>query len=234
VQFVVLAAALVVAQAGTVALAVHDGQSEQVIARRGEAGWVAAEMRRCVSAGGPQTVTAGALQVDAPRLVMRAAPEWPSLEAAILSTFDQREREHRLTSSNLSDVAPTIDWVYAHADAGATVYYFEVSRRIPDPGTAPEDDPKGTLRIAASGWLRGDDSGRLASIGSKGELRWEQDDVAPATPRPDLRPLGVIRDGRARVWVMHGQTGAAARYTLYDVSPDAISTRAAVQAAVCR
>jgi hypothetical protein len=228
---VAVVASVALAQSPPVVVTVHDGRGEHLIARRSATGWVAAG--QCSPAGDTLTVSAGAVPVDTPRRVLADGAEWRPLEAAILSVFDQRQREHRLTSSNVAGTGPTIDWVYAQSDGGATFYYFEVSRRIPDPGTAPEEDPKGTLRVAISGWLHAGASGGLRPIGSKSELRWEQDGTGPETPRPDLRPLGVIRYREQRIWVMHSQIGTRGRYTLYDVGPETVDRLFDVAAEIC-
>jgi hypothetical protein len=163
--------------------------------------------------------TAGALQGDGVRVVGRGAGEWAQIEPLVNRLFAERERELRVAGSNVERSPIVIDVVYTTARADpAAVYYFEASKRVPDNAADVDpDDPRGTLRVGVTGWLRrsGD---QLLSSGTKGELHWDQlDERAPVTPRPDLTPLGVVRQGPQIVWVMKSQEGTVPWFTLYEV-----------------
>jgi hypothetical protein len=111
-----------------------------------------------------------------------------------------------------------VDWIYAAEYGDRRMYYFEASRRVASPVDLDHDtDPPGTLRIAVAGFLH-DQRERLVPLGTKSELRWEQDGLPAGPKRPDLTPLGVLTRGAQAIWVMKGQSGTSVWFTLYDVS----------------
>jgi hypothetical protein len=85
------------------------------------------------------------------------------------------------------------------------------------PDIDDDTDPPGTVRIAVAGFLH-DAAGRLTPLGTKSELRWEQDGLPAGPSRPDLTPLAVVIHDARSIWVMKGQSGASVWFTLYDVS----------------
>jgi hypothetical protein len=125
----------------------------------------------------------------------------------------------------------TVDSAYAAGSGVALAYYFEASKRIPDAGNTPPEDPKGVVRISVSGWLRAADSG-LRPGGTKSELLWAQEND-PATRLPALVPLGVVRQGDERVWVMKGRVGTRDTFTLYALRGSLVRTLFTVDAADC-
>jgi hypothetical protein len=223
--------AVAAAQAADLIVSVDDGTRRQPLARQAGGQWTPlVEAIQCDRPEAVRAIVAEGATVETPRRVTAAAPEWTLVERAIARVFEQRERDHRLEPRHLASSPMVVDWVYATADADSqspSFYYFEASKRIPDPGTAPDDDPKGTLRVAVSGWLRAGATEGVTAQGSKSELGWEQDQApeeraAADQRRADLLPLGVLAIGAQRVWVMHGQAGRIAWFTLYDVGSSGV------------
>ena len=175
----------------------------------------------------------GEIRLAAMRAVMPASQEWLRLAPTIIEVFERRERGERL-SDRTSDAPRAVDWIYVTGNAGRRTYYFEASRRVSSvsPDVDHDTDPPGTVRIAVAGFLH-DDQGRLTPLGTKSELRWEQDGL-PAGPRqPDLLPLGVAVHGERLVWVMRGQSGSSRWFTLYDVSTAGTRTLLTARAERC-
>ncbi|HEX5111125.1 MAG TPA: hypothetical protein VFV95_21885 [Vicinamibacterales bacterium] len=172
-----------------------------------------------------------AMDVDSLRRMSAASPEWQAVAAAIGPLFDQRAGRQGVSSSSLARVPMTIDSVFAASGYGAaTAYYFEASKRIPDAGGTPTEDPKGVLRIAVTGWLRASGE-RIVPSGTKSELAWIPDDES-SSARPMLLPLGVLRQGSERVWVMSERLGSIDRFTLYSQGTS-VRTLLTVNAAQC-
>jgi hypothetical protein len=151
--------------------------------------------------------------------------------SAAAPLFDLRARDHGVSPSTLARVPMTMDVLYGATRRGeAPVYYFETSKRVPDAGNTPEEDPKGIVRIAVSGWLR-DAGGSLVPAGAKGELHWEPADAPVAGP--GLMPLAVLRHEDEAIWVMAGRMGVRHTFTLYSVGTSAIRTLFSIDAAAC-
>jgi hypothetical protein len=128
-----------------------------------------------------------------------------------------------------------LDWVFLSDARGGPVYYFETSRRIPSPPVDPDTadtDPPGTLRIAVSGFARIDAKG-ATPLGTKGELRWEEDGLPRGPVRPDLRPLGIVLTATDVVWVMEGRTPAASTVSLFGVGARATALVSATRIGRC-
>ena len=204
-----------------------DGAPPQPVARLDGGRWVrAADTLRCAPAGTvDRLVATGGARAGVPRSIAADAPERQALEPAIVGVFDRRQREHDLAAAHLAGLPMDIDWIYASgATDGADIYYFEASRRVPDPGTAPDEDPRGTLRVAVSGWLHraGD---RVTVLGSRSELRWEQDPTeGPPVRRRDLVPLGAAAHDAQSIWVMKGAAGDLAWVSAYQVGESGVVT----------
>jgi hypothetical protein len=164
---------------------------------------------------------------------MPASQEWLRLAPTIIELFERREREQRL-SDRASDGPRAVDWIYASQINGRRMYYYEASRRVSSasPDVDQDTDPPGTVRIAVAGFLH-DDQGRLIPLGTKSELRWEQDGLPAGPRRPDLMPLAIAGHGERSVWVMKGQSGTSRWFTLYDVSPQGIRTLFTARGARC-
>jgi hypothetical protein len=175
----------------------------------------------------------GEIRLSAIRAVMPASQEWLRLAPTIGELFERREREQRL-SDRASDGPRAVDWIYASEIDGRRMYYYEASRRVSSvsPDVDHDTDPPGTVRIAVAGFLH-DDRGRLIPLGTKSELRWEQDGLPAGPRRPDLMPLGVVVQGDRSVWVMDGQSGTSRWLTLYDVSSAGIRTLLSARADRC-
>ena len=172
-----------------------------------------------------------AMDVDTLRRVTEASPEWPAIVAAIGPLFDRRAARQGVASASLARVAMTVDGVFGASGPGAPrTYYFEASKRIPDAGGTPTEDPKGILRVAVTGWLRASGD-RVVPAGTKSELAWIPDDESSAA-RPALVPLGVLRQGAERVWVMNERLGSIDRFTLYSLGAN-VRTLLTVNAAAC-
>jgi hypothetical protein len=158
------------------------------------------------------------MQLSEVRAVAPGSPEWLRLAPTIVELFERREREQRL-SDKASDAPRGVDWIYASERTDSRTYYFEASRRVASasPDVDDDTDPPGTVRIAVAGFLH-DSAGRLTPLGTKSELRWEQDGLPAGASRPDLTPLGMVVHDARSIWVMKGQSGTSAWFTLYDVS----------------
>jgi len=219
-------------------LSVDDGVRTRAIARVMDGRWVADGT--CVPAG-PNDGRASqerlradaAIQLSEVRAVVPGSPEWLQLVPTIVQLFEQREREQRL-SDRASDAPRGVDWIYAGERTGSRMYYFEASRRVASasPDVDDDTDPPGTVRIAVAGFLH-DAAGRLTPLGSKSELRWEQDGLPAGANRPDLTPLGIVVHNERSIWVMKGRSGASVWFTLYDVSAGGTRTLLTTRTARC-
>jgi hypothetical protein len=219
------------AQSSDLVLSVDDGTRVRPIARLVNSEWVSAAP--CTSGDAPSTpagvgerlVASRGLVAKAVRAVAPGAPEWLRLAPAIEQAFDRREREERLTSDRTARAPRAIDWIYAFEGGAERIYYFEASRRVPNASddVDADTDPPGTIRVAVAGFLR-DGRGGPVSIGTKSELRWEQDGRPAGPGRPDLTPLGVVSYGDRSVWVMKGQSGPSSWFSLYEVGAEAPRT----------
>jgi len=174
----------------------------------------------------------GELRQSSLRAVMSGSQEWLRLAPTIVEQFERREREQRL--SGTSDAPRAIDWIYATEAGGQRMYYFEASRRVSSVSADVDHDtdPPGTVRIAVAGFLH-DAEGRLTPLGTKSELRWEQDGLPAGPSRPDLAPLGVVAYRGRSIWVMRGQSGSNRWFTLYDVSAEGTRTLLTTRAPSC-
>jgi hypothetical protein len=211
------------AQSNDGVLSVDAGGRLTPIARVVDGAWISDV--KCVPADSPTgAVQSGTLRIGGDirqltlRAVMPASQEWLRLAPTIIDLFERREREQRL-SDRTNDAPRAIDWMFVTEDGGRRMYYFEASRRVSSvsPDVDHDTDPPGTVRIAVAGFLH-DDQGRLTPIGTKSELRWEQDGLPAGPSRPDLVPLGVVSHRGRSIWVMKGRSGANGWFTLYDVS----------------
>jgi hypothetical protein len=171
------------------------------------------------------------LGIDGLRRLSPDAPELKALSRPVASLFERRSQAHGVSQSMLARVPMTIDFAFATArGVEPPIYYFEASKRIPDAGGTPAEDPTGIVRIAVSGWLRASDGG-FVPVGSKSELSWEPDVDTPQPP--GLLPLGVVQQGDDRVWVMKGRPGARDAFVLYSVRRSEVRTLFTVDAAAC-
>jgi hypothetical protein len=216
-----LAAGPVSAQSGDFSLSADDGAQTRPIARVRDGQWVSTDSCQPVPAGRApareRLHVTGGQQVVATRAISPGSAEWIKLMPTVLGLFEQREDEQRLLSDRTSGSPRVVDWLYVAESGGARTYYFEASRRVPNasPDVDDDTDPPGTVRIAVAGFLR-ESSGGLVSLGTKSELRWEQDGLPAGPSRPDLTPLGVLPRGDRSVWVMRGHSGASQWVTLYE------------------
>jgi hypothetical protein len=210
------------AQVGGSVLSVDDGTQVKSIARFVGGRWVGEKW--CTTGGAQATeprdrvAVGGDLRLSPTRTIVPGSQEWLRLTPTIMEIFEQRERDQRLLSDKTSDAPRAVDWIYSAEDGDRRMYYFEASRRVASPvDPDPDTDPPGTLRIAVAGFLH-DQRERLIPLGTKSELRWEQDGLPAGPSRPDLRPLGIVTSGERSIWVMKGQSGSSVWFTLYDVS----------------
>jgi hypothetical protein len=149
------------------------------------------------------------------------SPAWTAAAPAVAAVFERRAAGTGVSSSTLARVPLTLDALYAAGTGAAAVYYFEASKRVPDAGNTPEEDPKGIVRVSVSGWLR-HEGDRLVPAGTKNELHWEPDDDGVGAPAPTLIPLGVVRQRNEAVWVMADTMGTRRRITLYALGADTV------------
>ena len=214
-------------------VAVDEGSRLRPIARVDAGTWSATcEVPPGTKAPGstplrPALVVSGDAAVEAIRYVPRGGSAWRQLEPVVRRIFLQQEKQESVASAALAGIAISVDSIATTAaPATPPLYYFRASKIIPDP-RGPVDldadgeiDPRGDLRIDVVGWLRG--AGDLATaIGTNTTLSWEQVDERPAEPgtrRSDLTPIGIVRTGDRRVWVMQGRAGSSTWYTAYTVA----------------
>jgi hypothetical protein len=223
------------AQVAEPALSVDDGVQVRTIARLVDGRWVDATacLANANQSSRDRLVVSGRLLLSTIRAVGSGSPEWVRLAPTIVDLFGRREREQRLDSDRTSDAPRVVEWIYAAEDGDRRIYYFEASRRVASPGDPDDDtDPPGTVRIAVAGFLQ-EVKERLVPLGTKSELRWEQDGLPAGPSRPDLMPLGVVRDGDRSVWVMNGRSGTSSWFTLYEVGPSGTRTALTVRPARC-
>lgn len=171
-----------------------------------------------------------------PRAVQVGSEEWNQLAPLVLALADRREREQRLAQSTTARASRFLDWLFASDTGGTTTYYFEASRRVPS-AVAPLDvdvdtDPPGTIRVVVSGFVRRNPAG-LTPLGTKGELRWEQDGLPRGPARPDLRPLGILTLAGDPVWVMEGRTPATSWVHLLTVGARGTELRVTTRIGGC-
>ena len=171
------------------------------------------------------------LAIDGGAPVTEGAAEWAQLHQAIQQLFERREREHGLSAGALARLPVTIDRVFRSGAGGAQSHYFEASKRVPDAGGTPEEDPRGIVRLTVSGWLRAT-GGRLVPVGSKGELHWDPLDESPAAVAEGLSPLGVFRHQGEQLWVMHERVGVRDSFTVYALG-DTVRRLLTQDAAAC-
>lgn len=191
-----------------------------------------------VSGSAPVVAVSAVDVASAPRLVL----------AAIERVFSAREQEQRLSVANLATFPVQVMHLFSTPPAaGGEVFYFEAVKRVPDPRRDADidvdDDPKGTLTITVSGWLRANRAD-VAPIATKAEVGWAQDvgrspRSASASDRsaaaaPALRPLGVVLAGGASVWLMREATATGGRVVLYDVGASAAGRLLAMDPARCQ
>jgi hypothetical protein len=213
------------AQVGEGVLSVDDGSRVKAIARLVKGRWVADA--KCdagalnLSPGQERLRATGDLRISPVRPLVPGSPEWRRLTPTIVGLFDKREQEQRLSSERTSDAPRAVDWIYAADDGDRRIFYFEISRRVASatPDVDDDTDPPGTVRIAVAGFLQ-DARDRLTPLGTKSELRWEQDGLPQGASRPDLTPLGLVTHGGRSVWVMKGQSGTSSWFTLYEIGAD--------------
>lgn len=224
------------AQLNASVISVGDEARTRPIARVVEGRWVADGT--CVPANDGQAPrerlsAQGAIEIREVRAIAAGSQEWLRLAPTIVELFERREREQRL-SDRASDAPRAVDWIYAGEGLDPRAYYFEASRRVASasPDVDHDTDPPGTVRIAVAGFLH-DAAGRLTPLGTKSELRWEQDGLPAGPNRPDLTPLGIVIHEKRSIWVMKGQSGASVWYTLYDVSSGGTRTLLTTRPAPC-
>jgi hypothetical protein len=218
-------------------LSVDDGRQVRAVARLVDNRWVSEKW--CTPAGTQSAesrdriIVSGDLRIVTTRGVSSGSAEWLRLTPTIVESFERREKEQRLLSDKTSEAPRAIDWVYSAENGDGRLYYFEASRRVSSPVDADSDtDPPGTVRIAVAGFLN-DTAGRLVSLGTKSELRWEQDGLPAGPSQPDLTPLGIVVHEGQSIWVMKGQSGTSIWFTLYDVSSTGIRTLLTTRGSPC-
>ncbi len=218
-------------------LSVQDGDRVTPIARVADGKWISDV--KCApndSTGAATSETlrvSGEIRQSSLRAIKPGSQEWLRLAPTIVDLFERREREQRL-SDRTSDAPRAVDWIYVTETGPQRMYYFEASRRVSSvsPDVDHDTDPPGTVRIAVAGFLH-DAQGRLTPLGTKSELRWEQDGLPAGPSRPDLAPLGVVAYRGRSIWVMRGQSGVNRWFTLYDVSAEGTRTLLTTRAPGC-
>jgi hypothetical protein len=145
-----------------------------------------------------------------PRQVPTGSEEWNRVAPALLALAGRREQEQRLAPATAARGTRFLDWLFAGTIDGEVTYYFESSRRVPSLPAATHDtdvDPPGTLRVDVSGFARVVGSAAVP-VGTKAELRWEEDGRPRGPLRPDLRPFAIIRAAEP-VWLLEAAAPAS-------------------------
>jgi hypothetical protein len=232
-------AASIVAQSATVEIGVADGARTYPVARVLD-GRLAPTVP-CIAADAPlDPLAQQSVVASQPAAALRAiavdSEEWRQLAPPILALAERREREQRLTRATLARAPRFLDWLFANDADGRATYYFEASRRLPSVAapldTDVDTDPPGTIRVVVSGFVRRDPAG-LTPLGTKGELRWEQDGLPRGPNRPDLRPLGVLALAADAVWVMESRTPATSWVHLFAVGTRGAELRVTTRIGGC-
>ena len=150
--------------------------------------------------------------------------------AALSSLFERAARTNGVSQPVLARVSPVIDAMYASDVASTASYYVEASKRVPDAGNTPVEDPRGVVRVMITGWFRPDGQ-KLVPAATKAELQWEPADarLAPAS----LTPRAVLSEPTRDLWVMEAATGDQKSFALYAVSRSAVRMLESVGAAGC-
>lgn len=244
VLLVILSGAMAEAQApaapGAGTVGVASGGLEHTVARLVDGRLVATAP--CVPTEGPldaarewRVTATGVLRTTQPRAIRVGSEEWTRVGAGLLALADRREREQRLATESTSRVPRFLDWLFGLEVRGGPVYYFETSRRLPSPlvdTDTADTDPPGTVRIAVSGFAQVGAKG-ATPLGTKGELRWEEDGLPRGPVRPDLLPLGIVMTSSDVVWMMEGRTPAASTVSLFAVGPRGATLLAATRIGRC-
>lgn len=235
----ILTASLVAQPAATTDVRVSDGTRTYTVGRLVDG--LVSTAAPCVATDVPLEPMAlksvvASVPVTEPRAVSVGSEEWNRLSPAILALAERREREQRLVQATTARAPRFLDWLFVSETGGRAVYYFEASRRVPSVA-APIDvdvdtDPPGTIRVVVSGFARRDPGG-LTPLGTKGELRWEQDGLPRGPNRPDLRPLGVLALRGDPVWVMEGRTPATSWVNLFAVGARGTDLRVTTRIGGC-
>jgi hypothetical protein len=127
----------------------------------------------------------------------------------------------------LASSEPRLEWLYRVVSPGATVVYFEASKR-PPPATSYS-------RLTVIGWLR-IDGAAVTPIGIETYVGFDEsppeatDLIANVS---DRIPLGVVRAGPQDVWVMETPSGESHAFVLYDVGSRAARRLLRVDAGGC-
>jgi len=162
--------------------------------------------------------TAAGVEIVRPRQVRIGSEEWNRVAPALLALAGRREQEQRLAPGTSTRGTRFLDWLFAAGAEAQATYYFETSRRVPSPPTTAGDndaDPPSTLRVEVSGFARVAASaqgavrtlGDAIPLGTKAELRWEEDGRPRGPQRPGLRPLGILRAAEP-VWLLEERSSA--------------------------
>lgn len=165
-----------------------------------------------------------------PRQVRIGSEEWNRVAPALLALAGQREQEQRLAPGTATRGTRFLDWLFAGTVDGQVTYYFETSRRVPSPPSdadASDADPPSTLRIDVSGFARVENADAIP-LGTKAELRWEEDGRPRGPHRPGLRPLGILRAPEP-LWLLEDLSPAG-----FVIRAVGIGTRRTNQVAVVR
>jgi hypothetical protein len=235
----IITAALLAQPAASSDVSVSDGTRTYVVARIVDQR--VSQGAPCVASGVPVESLAlksviATVPVSEPRTVSAGSEEWTRLSPNLLALAERREREQRLVQATTARAPRFLDWLFASDVGGRAVYYFEASRRVPSVAapidTDVDTDPPGTIRIVVSGFVRADPGG-LTPLGTKGELRWEQDNLPRGPHRPDLRPLGVLSPPGDPVWVMESRTPATSWINLFAVGPRSTDLSATTRIGGC-
>jgi len=214
--------------------------SQSVTAAMPQAGSLCAAPGTMVlpSSGGASRVEASAVATSAAapvmpvRPVIRGSRTWNAAVSSVAPLFESGARKNGVAPPVLARVAPVIDAMYVSENGGAPVYYVESSKRVPDAGGTPEEDPKGVVRLALSGWFRAEGQ-RLVPGATKTELHWEPTENRGTAGAPMLEPLAVLREPTRDFWVMKTNVAGHESYALYEVTRSAVRVLISTDAARC-
>lgn len=131
-----------------------------------------------------------------------------------------------LTAGQLLPLQPKVEWLYRVVSPGATVLYFEASKRVPPPSLH---------RLTVRGWLR-IEAAAVTPMGIEAYVSVD-DDPPPATDAianvSERIPLGVVHVSGQDVWVMETPSGESNAFVLYDIGTTAARMLLRVDAGGC-
>jgi hypothetical protein len=176
--------------------------------------------------------TSAAAPVMPVRAVIRGSRPWNAAASSVAPLFESGARRNGISPPVLARVTAVVDAMYVSENGGAPVYYLESSKRVPDAGGTPPEDPKGVVRLTLSGWFRVEGQ-RMVPAATKTELHWDAVENRAMAAAPMLEPLAILREPARDLWVMQSDVAGQKSYALYAVTQSAVRVLVSTEAAQC-